>query len=120
MATATPGAPTEMAILSRIIDSAQPSLTEDAARALLRMQFNAADRKRINHLAERNRAGTLTAAEEAELSNYIRAGQTLGILQSKARRSLSAIRRAGGVSPLRESEQSAARRPSGFSRPPLA
>jgi len=42
----------------------------------------------MNKLAAKNRAGKLTAAEDEELSNYIRVGQVLGVLQSKARRSL--------------------------------
>jgi hypothetical protein len=39
-------------------------------------------------LAAKNQAGELTADEEEELTNYIRVGQTLGILESKARRAL--------------------------------
>jgi hypothetical protein len=42
----------------------------------------------MNALAAKNQAGELTADEEEELTNYIRVGQTLGILQSKARRAL--------------------------------
>jgi len=42
----------------------------------------------MNRLAAKNREGKLTAAEGEELENYIRVGQTLGILKSKARRSL--------------------------------
>lgn len=36
----------------------------------------------------KKRAGKLTPSEEQELNSYIRVGQMLGILQSKARRSL--------------------------------
>ncbi len=50
----------------------------------------------MNRLAAKNREGQLTPEEEEELSNYIRVGQTLGILQSKARRSLKAQRSASG------------------------
>lgn len=78
----------EMAILRRVIDPEHPSFSVEAAHAILRLKFNAADRARINALAAKNRAGKLTAAEDEELDNYIRVGQTLGILQSKARRSL--------------------------------
>jgi hypothetical protein len=45
----------------------------------------------MNRLAAKNRQGKLKPDEEMELSNYIRVGQTLGILQSNARRSLKAI-----------------------------
>lgn len=85
----------EMAILRRIVDADRASLSEDAARAILRLRFAAADRARMNRLAARNRARTLRPAEETEFSNYIRVGQTLGILQSKARRSLRAGKRDG-------------------------
>ena len=42
----------------------------------------------MNELAAKNRDGKLSALEEEELNNYVRVGQTLGIVQSKARRSL--------------------------------
>ena len=92
MATAAPRPPSEADILRRVIDPEHPFLSEEAARAILRLEFGAPDRTRMNQLAAKNRAGKLTAAEDEELANYIRVGQLLGILQSKARRSL----RAGG------------------------
>jgi hypothetical protein len=84
----------EMAILRRVVDSDQPVLSADAAKAILRLRFSASDKARMNRLAARNRKGKLTPEEGEELNNYIRVGQTLGILQSKARRSLKAIREA--------------------------
>jgi hypothetical protein len=84
----------EMAILRRVVDSDQPVLSADAARAILRLRFNASDKGRMNRLAAKNRQGKLTPEGEEELNNYLRVGQTLGILQSKARRSLKAIREA--------------------------
>jgi hypothetical protein len=62
----------------------------DAAQALLRLDFASADRRRMNRLAEKNRQGRLSPREEQELDSFIRAGQLLGILQSKARQSLKA------------------------------
>jgi len=81
-----------MAILRRVVDSDQPVLSADAARALLRFRFSATDKRQMNRLAAKNRQGKLRSDEEVELSNYIHVGQTLGILKSKARRSLNAIR----------------------------
>ena len=46
----------------------------------------------MNRLAAKKHQGKLKPDEEIELSNTIRVGNTLGILQSKARRSLKAIR----------------------------
>src|SRR4051794_20742275 len=84
-------ATSEMAILRRVVDSDEPVLSADAARSILRLRFSASDQRRMNRLAAKNRQGTLKPEEEVELGNYIRVGQTLGILQSKARRSLKAI-----------------------------
>lgn len=81
----------EMAILRRVIDPERPFPSKAAARAILRLAFKPSDRARINQLAARNRDGKLKPAEEEELNNYIRVGQTLGILQSKARQTLKKI-----------------------------
>jgi hypothetical protein len=86
----------EMSILRRVVDPERPFLSQDAARAILGLSFSAADRARMNRLAEKNREGTLSPKEDEELSNYIRVGQTLGILQSKARRSLKVTQSARG------------------------
>jgi hypothetical protein len=83
----------EMAILRRVVDSDQQVLSAEAARAILRLRFSASDKARMNRLAAKNRQGKLTSEEEVALGNYIRVGQTLGILQSKARRSLKEIRK---------------------------
>ena len=88
MSTTTTRAPSEMAILRRLVDRKYAALSVEAARAILRLDFDATDRKRMNDLAAKNRAGELTAAEEEELENFIHVGQVLGILKSKARQSL--------------------------------
>jgi hypothetical protein len=86
--TKTAPGPSEMDIFRRIVDPETPFFSEEAARGILRLKFAAADQDRMNELAARNRQGQVSPAEEQELSNYIRVGQILGILQSKARRSL--------------------------------
>jgi hypothetical protein len=78
----------EMAILRRVVDPDHPFESLEAARAILRLRFGARDQSRMHRLAAKNREGRLTPEEEKELDNFIRVGQTLGILQSKARRSL--------------------------------
>jgi hypothetical protein len=80
-----------MEILRRIVEAEEQHLSPDAARSILKLQFSRSDRRRMNSLAAKNRQGELTALEVEELSNYIRVGQTLGILQSKARRSLGRL-----------------------------
>ncbi len=89
MSTVAAAASNEMAIFRRVVDPEQPFLSPEAATAILRLDFSPADRERMNALAEKNRRGALSMEEEEELANYIRVGQTLGILQSKARRSVN-------------------------------
>jgi len=102
MATVTPSSKSEMAILRRVVDPARPYLSCEAARDILRLQFSKSDRRRMNLLAEKNRQGKLTAGEEEELDNFIRVGQTLGILQSKARRTLRRAEKLNGKKSRRE------------------
>ncbi len=90
--TKTANPPSEMAILRRVVDAERRALSKEAARSILRLHFGAPDRNRMNRLAAKNRDGKLTQVEEEELNNYIRVGQTLGILQSKARRALKTRR----------------------------
>jgi hypothetical protein len=82
------GPPSEAEIFRRILDVGGPFFSAEAARGIMRLKFSGVDRERMNELAARNREGRVSPAEEQELSNYIRVGQILGILQSKARRSL--------------------------------
>ena len=74
--------------LCGVINPEEPFSSVAAARAIVRLRFSAADRARMNRLAAKNRQGKLKPDEENTLDNYIRVGPTLGILQSKARRSL--------------------------------
>jgi hypothetical protein len=93
MPRATTEPTNEMAILSRIFDPDEPFQSAEAARAILGLRFGPRDRARMNRLAAKNRKGMLKPQEVEELDNYIRVGQTLGILQSKARRSLKLLGR---------------------------
>ncbi len=78
----------EVAILSRVLEPDKPTLSPEAARALLALDFSPADKDRMRELSTKARAGTLTPTEQAETDNYERVGHVLNILQSKARRSL--------------------------------
>lgn len=84
MSTAT----SEAAIFSRVLEPDKPSLSADAALSILALDFAADDRDRMNVLSAKARAGTLTAEEDEELENFIRVGDLLAIMQSKARRSI--------------------------------
>jgi hypothetical protein len=78
----------EVAILGRVLEPGKPTLSLAAARAILALDFTPADKERMRDLSAKAREGTLTAEEHAAINNYERVGHLLGIMQSKARRSL--------------------------------
>jgi hypothetical protein len=79
---------TEAAILARIIQTDERTLTPEAARYLLSMKLPTGDEERVNELSAKARAGSLTEAEAQELDSYLHIGFLLGVMQSKARRLL--------------------------------
>ena len=79
----------EAAIWARLIESQPEGLTPDAARYLLRFRLDENDQSRLQELAERSQAGTLTAEEGLEFDSYLRIGNLLAVMQSKARLALS-------------------------------
>jgi hypothetical protein len=95
MSTATERPTSEMSILRRLVDRKHAIMSKEAAKAILQLGFDAADRTRMNRLAEKNRAGRLTSLEHDELDNFIHVGQMLGILKSKARAVLKSQRTNG-------------------------
>jgi hypothetical protein len=81
---------TEADILAQVIMPDRPDLSPDAARAIIGLRFGPEAIERMNHLAEKNRQGTLTPAEQADLDKYLRVGNFLNLIQAKARLSLAA------------------------------
>jgi hypothetical protein len=79
---------TEATIWSRVVDPRTGGFTPQAARALLKLDFSAADRARMEELVDKAHAGTLTPAERREAESYDRVAHLLALLHSKARRSL--------------------------------
>src|SRR5262245_18395886 len=86
MASAT--AISEVAILDRVIRPERDDLSPEAARSLLRLEFDGRDGERMNELSAKASDETLTADEERELDCFVYAGHLLALLQSKARQSL--------------------------------
>ena len=76
------------AILSRVLEAHPSSFTPEAARSILQLKFDETDVGRINTLAEKNRYGILTEAEQQELQSYLLVGHLLDLLHSKARLAL--------------------------------
>ena len=87
---------TEAAIWARLIEPKKPTLSLQAARSILEFSFSEQDKARMNELAARARAGTLSAPEQEEVENYSHVGSVLGFLKSKARVSLSRKSRSNG------------------------
>lgn len=79
---------TGSAILERLIVPDDPTLSEEAARSLLSLDFPPQDHKRVRLLSAKAQAGTLSRAERKELEDYLQIGDLLALLQSKARLSL--------------------------------
>ena len=79
---------TQARIWARIIDPDHGDLTPAAAKFMLNLDFRPSDRRRVAALNSRANEGMLTDGERSELEAYIRVGEVLAILQSKARRSL--------------------------------
>lgn len=78
----------EAAIFSRVLETDGSMFSHEAARVILALDFSNADRERINELSAKASAGTLSPEEDQALENFIRVGDLLAILQSKARQSL--------------------------------
>jgi hypothetical protein len=92
MATAT--APSEVALLHRLLKPNRDDLPAVAARAILAIDFEPGDRLRMRDLSAKARSGELADGERAEIECYERVGHLLDLLHSKARRSLKRTRRA--------------------------
>jgi hypothetical protein len=83
----------EVAILSRLIKPNRAEFAPEVAAALLKLDFDPADRDRMHELAVKSQEGTLTKAEEEELDGYRRVGYFVDLVRSKARISLKKHRR---------------------------
>lgn len=83
---------TASAIWSRVVNPERGNLSPEAARAILKLDFTPEDHRRANDLSEKARQGTLTPEERAELEEFIRVGNELAVLQSKARLSLKRMK----------------------------
>ena len=76
------------AILERMIGPERGTLAPALARYVLTINFAPADQARYALLAQRAADGTLGAAEQVELDEYLIVNDFLTFLQSKARTSL--------------------------------
>lgn len=79
----------EISILARILGNENGKLPVAMARYVLRLGFSEQDKARMHDLAVRNQEDALTPGEKEEMLAYSKAGSLLGILKSKARRTLN-------------------------------
>lgn len=90
MSKKTPAPKTSRLPISlRIFADTDERMRRSLARQILKTGFSQADQDRMLDLAERNRDGTLSPAEKAELMEYVSAGHGLAILHSLARIALN-------------------------------
>lgn len=78
----------EIAIFARLFQPDNGSLSPEAARSLLAVEFTPEDSDRMHELAGKSQEGNLSEQEQDEADSYAFVGNVLGILHSKARRSL--------------------------------
>ena len=78
----------EAAIWARLMQAQKDEPSSEAAEFLLTIKFDESDRRRVQELAERAEAGTLTAEEQSEFDGYLHIGNLLAVMQSKARLAL--------------------------------
>jgi hypothetical protein len=80
--------PSEIEILERLLNESRAPLSPEAARIFLAAKFNNSDRAKMQRLAAKARAGTLTNRERLQAEAYERAGHLLAVLKSKARKAM--------------------------------
>ncbi len=75
----------EAAIFARLWTGKEDELTPENARKILEWRFSADEEARMHELAYRNQQGQLSDLELQELDHFVKVGDLLAILQSKAR-----------------------------------
>jgi hypothetical protein len=86
---------TDSEILGRLLCLEGKRLSTEKAHLVLSLKFSSEDRRRIDELGEKSNEGTLSVREKELYDAYVRVTDFLGILQSRARRSLRKLEKAG-------------------------
>jgi hypothetical protein len=86
--TETASRTSEAAIFARLWETENGRLSPELARHVLRLSFSEEDKARLHELAVKNQEGRILHQERDELDSYIKVGDLLAILQSKARQLL--------------------------------
>src|SRR5437764_6929176 len=75
----------EAAIWARLLQTQRDELSPEIAEYLLSIGLGETDRQRMQQLADRSESGTLTDEERREFDSYLRIGNLIAVMQSKAR-----------------------------------
>lgn len=75
-------------LLVRVIEPDRQELSHELAEYLSRLHFPPQDQQRLKELAEKQRQGTLSEAEEMEMDSYIQVADLVEVLKAKALTSL--------------------------------
>ncbi len=86
--------PSDAVIVSRILTGSKNGLSPEVARYILDVGFSDEDKARMHELAVKNQEGNISPTELQELDSYIKAGDLLALLKSKARMALKKRRHA--------------------------
>ncbi len=78
----------EVTILEHLIGPGRGNLPKSLARYILTLKFRPVEIDRINVLSAKAREGTLSQRESDQLDSYLRIGNLVSMMKSKARRSL--------------------------------
>ncbi len=84
----SPSALTEADILDEVVEPSRSTFSRQVAEEFRSLRFNETATERIRELLQKKNAGTISEVEKATLDNYLRVGEFLDLLQSKARVSL--------------------------------
>ena len=80
---------TATGLLGRVIEPLGRCLTPASAREILKLRADKAASRRVEALAAKCDAGTLSPEEHAEYRLFVEVGDLVAILQAKARRYLA-------------------------------
>jgi hypothetical protein len=78
-----------ISLLDRLLDPVTQALSPEAARRLVELRADEAAQQRIDELADKSTAGSLTPGERSEYESLIHAANVIAILQMKARAMLA-------------------------------
>lgn len=73
-------------VLDEVFDPLARCLTPEVARRIVALRASEDVQRRMNELADKSSAGTLSPQERAEYEAWVRAVNLLGVLQAKARK----------------------------------